>query len=101
MISLFETIGNLFKKKEPKTQVAPLKLMSTKKTFGLQKPKEFAIEVAVTYDGKPVGRIAVSHKGYSRDKVAEDANQKLGVKVISCVQRKSQNHKNRTWYSKR
>lgn len=90
MISLFETIGNLFKKKAPKSK--PLKLMSTRRTYGLQKPKDYAIEVAVTYDGKPVGRIAVSHKGYSRDKVASDAQEKLAIKVISCKQIKNKSH---------
>lgn len=89
MASLFELIAGLFrKKKSAEKSAAPLKFQRPRGTYGIAKPKVYAVETAILYDGKPVGRVAMINKGYSRDKVAEDAQEKLSIKVLSVVQKK-------------
>lgn len=89
MASLFELIAGLFRKKKSADQsTSPLKFQRPRGTYGIAKRKYYAVEVAILYDGKPVGRVAMMNQGFSRDKVAEDAQEKLSIKVLSVVQKK-------------
>jgi hypothetical protein len=73
-----------FKKREAKPRGINMKKPRT--NFRVTKPKAYKLEVAVVFDGKPVGRVAMMNQGYSRDAVAAEAQEKLSLKVISCVQ---------------
>jgi hypothetical protein len=89
MASFIQTIKGFFRKKKSADQSsAPLKFQRPRGTYGIAKAKFYAVEVAILYDGKPVGRVAMMNKGYRRDKVAEDAQEKLSIKVLSVVQKK-------------
>jgi hypothetical protein len=88
MASLFELIASFFRKFTKKEEAKPrgINMRKPRTNFRITKKKAYKLEVAVVFDGKPVGRVAMMNEGYSRDSVADEAQEKLTLKVISCVQ---------------
>lgn len=81
---------NFFQKNKPTQELKPVTVKKPGTGFRIGKQKEhtYNAEFALVYNGKPVGKIAVTEKGYSRDSVAKKLSEGMSVKLISVVQQK-------------
>lgn len=52
------------------------------------KKKKYNIEAVITFNGKPMRMIPLTHDGYSRDKVAEEIQEGLSIRVSRVYQQK-------------
>lgn len=78
-----------FKKQEPALRPIKTARVRLRDRLRTKTKKKYLAEVAVTYNGRPIGKISVSDLGYSRDVVAAKIQAGLGMKVISAHEDKS------------
>lgn len=85
------TFGKKRKLEElPPLRVAPL---SATMRMGKAQKKHYTIEMAITFNGKPIRRFTANHQGYSRDQVAKEAREGFGIKLNSVHQVREKRNK--------
>lgn len=80
---------NLFSSNKPTaTELKPIAVQKPGIGMRLKKQTQhtYKAEFALVYNERPVGKIAVTEKGFSRDKVAKKLSDGMSVKLLSVVQ---------------
>ena len=81
---------NFFKKNQATQELKPITVKKPGTSFRIGKQKKtYKAEFALVYNGRPVGKIAVTEEGFSRDSVAKKLHEGMTVKLISVVQDKN------------